>query len=217
MEHATPPQEQGRLIVFEGIDGCGKSTQAEMLYDCLKKHNRPVIHVREPGTTPAAEAVRKILLSTHDSFLSPEAELFLYLAARADLYKQTILPALQEGRMVLSDRCFWSTVAYQGGGLHLGVDHTYTLSLYATEQREPDFVFLFDLSPGQAALRRTGAGDRIESRSPAYLEEVRQTFLQLARQNAATTKVMDATCSIEEIHRRVVTETERFLQSPLSP
>ncbi len=108
---------QGVLIVFEGIDGCGKSTQAKLFTDRLTREGLEHRFVREPGTTPIAESVREILLHATTTALSPETELFLYLAARADLYRQEVLPALAAGQIVVSDRCFWSTVAYQGAGL----------------------------------------------------------------------------------------------------
>jgi len=201
----------GVLIVFEGIDGCGKSTQATLLAERLEEREEAVLLVREPGTTAVAEAVREILLHRTEHPLTPESELFLYLAARADLYDHVILPALAAGTTVVSDRCFWSTIAYQGAGLNLGVDVTRELSLIATKKREPDLVVLLDLPPEEAAARRRGPADRIERRGEEYLACVRAAFLTLAERSPATTLLLDAAADIDEIHATVLARVEPLL------
>jgi dTMP kinase len=206
---------RGTLIVFEGIDGCGKSTQAELLAQRLAAKGLPHRFVREPGTTAVAEAVRQILLHAVENPLSPETEMFLYLAARADLYRHLVLPALDAGETVVSDRCFWSTVAYQGAGLGLGVERARELCLLATAHREPDLVFLLDLAPEQAARRRSGPADRIEGRGAAYAAGVREAFLELARRAADRTAILDGARPVDRLHRTIVARTEGLLEVTL--
>lgn len=201
------------MIAFEGMDGCGKSTQARRFAEVIqaRKGQAACLLVREPGATPTAEAVRRILLESEAAAITPEAELFLYLAARADLYGRIILPALARGTTVVSDRCFWSTVAYQGAGLDLGVEQTRALSLVATQQREPDLVLVFDVPPDVAQKRLTGDADRIEGRDPAYRAKVRQAFLDLAEAAGPRAAVIDASASIDAIHQQVLIQTSQFL------
>jgi dTMP kinase len=200
---ATTRRRPGILVAFEGIDGSGKSTQIALLKERLTRARRRTLLVREPGTTPTAEAVREILLRRREHAPGPEAELFLYLAARADLYRHVILPALADGTIVLSDRCFWSTIAYQGRGLGLGTAKARALSLLATRGREPDLVVLLDLPPDEAARRRTGKADRIEARGNDYLAQVRAGFLALARGARDRVLVVDARTSIDAIATQV--------------
>ena len=204
----------GILIAFEGIDGCGKSTQAALLAERLRAEGRAVVHVREPGATPVAEAIREILLHGHDMHVSPEAEMFLYVAARADLYSRTILPALARGDTVISDRCFWSTIAYQGDGLGLGIDQARALSLLATRGREPDLVLLFDLPPAAARARSPGKEDRIEARGTDYLAQVRAAFLEMAARQPQAAAVLDGTGPIPELQREVMTCVRPLLERP---
>ncbi len=206
-------RRRGVLIAFEGIDGSGKSTQIALLEARLARARARRLLVREPGTTPTAEAVREILLHRREHAPGPEAELFLYLAARADLYRHVILPALACGTIVLSDRCFWSTVAYQGRGLGLGTTKARELSLLATQGREPDLVILLDLPPREAARRRRGKADRIEARGNAYLAQVRAGFLALARRARTRVLVVDARTSIETIEASILAAVEKLLRT----
>ncbi len=209
---ATTQRRRGILIAFEGIDGSGKSTQAAMLAAHLSRAGARHALVREPGTTPVAEAVRKVLLERRKHAPGPEAEMFLYLAARADLYRRVILPALARGEFVLSDRCFWSTVAYQGCGLGLGVSKARALSLIATYGREPDLVILLDLPPEKAARRRRGRADRIEARGNRYLAEVRAGFLALARRARGRAMVVDACAPAHLISLDIITRLYALLR-----
>jgi dTMP kinase len=214
---ATTRRRSGILIAFEGIDGSGKSTQIALLEARLARTRLRRLLVREPGTTPTAEAVREILLHRHEHAPGPEAEMFLYLAARADLYRHMILPALSRGTVVLSDRCFWSTVAYQGRGLGLGTAKARELSLLATQGREPDLVILLDLPPKTAAQRRTGKADRIEARGDTYLAQVRKGFLALARGARDRVLVVDASASIETIQANILARVTKLVRPRRTP
>ncbi len=209
---ATTARVPGILIAFEGIDGAGKSTQAALVADRLADTKTRALLVREPGATPVAEAVRRLLLERGKNAPGREAEMFLYLAARADLYRRVILPALDRGRFVLSDRCFWSTVAYQGRGLGLGVAKARALSLIATGGREPDLVVLLDLAPEEAAARRRGKADRIEARGSRYLAEVRAEFLALARRARGTAMVVNAHLPADTICLKILARLRALMR-----
>ena len=203
---------KGKFITFEGIDGAGKSTQAALVADRLADTKTRALLVREPGATPVAEAVRRLLLERGKNAPGREAEMFLYLAARADLYRRVILPALDRGRFVLSDRCFWSTVAYQGRGLGLGVAKARALSLIATGGREPDLVVLLDLAPEEAAARRRGKADRIEARGSRYLAEVRAEFLALARRARGKAMVVNAHLPADTICLKILARLRALMR-----
>ncbi|HNR99102.1 MAG TPA: dTMP kinase [Planctomycetota bacterium] len=209
---ATTARVPGILIAFEGIDGAGKSTQAALVADRLADTKTRALLVREPGATPVAEAVRRLLLERGKNAPGREAEMFLYLAARADLYRRVILPALDRGRFVLSDRCFWSTVAYQGRGLGLGVAKARALSLIATGGREPDLVVLLDLAPEEAAARRRGKADRIEARGSRYLAEVRAEFLALARRARGKAMVVNAHLPADTICLKILARLRALMR-----
>jgi len=209
---ATTARVPGILIAFEGIDGAGKSTQAALVADRLADTKTRALLVREPGATPVAEAVRRLLLERGKNAPGREAEMFLYLAARADLYRRVILPALDRGRFVLSDRCFWSTVAYQGRGLGLGVAKARALSLIATGGREPDLVVLLDLAPEEAAARRRGKADRIEARRSRYLAEVRAEFLALARRARGKAMVVNAHLPADTICLKILARLRALMR-----
>ena len=205
------PGEKGFLIAFEGIDGCGKSTQAKLLSQRLEEKGVEHLLVREPGTTQVAESVREILLHAVEKPLDPETELLLYLAARADLYRRLLLPRLRERFVVLSDRCFWSSVAYQGAGLGIGTEKTRELCLFAVAGREPDLVIVFDLPLAEALGRRKGPADRIEGRSRKYIERVREAFLEQARAAGEKALVLDGTEKIETLHEIVLGHVQKLL------
>ncbi len=195
----------GVLVAFEGIDGCGKSTQGAALVERLRASGpREVLAVREPGGTAFGERVREMLL--HGGAIDPLTETLLYMASRAELYAGCVLPALARGAIVVLDRTHWSTAAYQGGGL--GVDEALILATAraATRDREPDRILLLDV-PVEAALGRlgaTGAGpDRIEARGAAYFERVRAAYLRYARAAPGRFAVLDGTASEAEVARAV--------------
>ena len=176
---------QGLLITFEGIDGCGKTTQARRLYVSLKRRRYPVLFVREPGGTPVSERIRKILLD-RDAAITPVCELFLYEAARAQLAEQIIIPELEKGTIVICDRYYDSTTAYQGYGRRLDLRLIEKLNRLASVNRRPDLTFVFDVDYRTSLARRKVSADRLERESRAFFDRVRRGFRALAKDKRVT-------------------------------
>ena len=183
---------KGLFITFEGAEGSGKSTQIKLLEDYLKKKGKRVLVLREPGSTKFSEDLRHVLLDKKNGFLSEKTELLLYLAARAQLVKEKIIPALREKKIVLCDRFQDSTLVYQGYGLGLDRKVIELLGRFVSEGARPDLTFLLDI-PAQEGLRRAGgASDRIQERPLAYHRRVRNGYLKLASENPKRIKVIKA-------------------------
>lgn len=179
------------LVTLEGIDGCGKSTQAELLHDILKAQSIPFTPVREPGGTELGEDVRKVLLHKQYS-ISLQAELLLYMAARSELTKTVILPALKSGKLVICDRFTDSTLAYQGYGGGADLFLVRLLNDQATFRLRPHLTLLLDLSVEEAESRRTSTADRMESKDYHYHKRVRYGYLEIASQDPQRVKIIDA-------------------------
>ena len=165
------------FITFEGLDGSGKTTQAELLAQALRSEGRDVLRTREPGGTPLGEEVRRLLLEGVE--MSPWTEAALFAAARAELAENVISPALAAGRDVISDRYLDSSLAYQGIARGLGVPQVLQLNLAATEGLLPDRTFLVLLDPDKAAARHSG-GDRIEREGLELQRKVDAAYRELA-------------------------------------
>ncbi len=189
---------RGLLVSLEGIDGCGKSTQMELLQNKLSQKNISFISVREPGGTAAGEGIREVLLQTSYA-ITAEAELLLYMAARAELSRQVIIPALTEGKLVLCDRFTDSTLAYQGYGGGMDLRWIDQLNWRATGSRLPDLTFLLDLSLEEAAARRGNNSDRMEKKDLSYHIRVRQGYLDIARREPERMIVLDAAVSEDKL------------------
>ena len=172
---------KGILITFEGIDGCGKSTQAAMLHDRLVELGYSCSIFREPGGTIIGERIREILLDSSNTDMSNFTELFLYLSSRAQITAEIIVPELNSGTVVILDRYIDSTVAYQGIARGLGIDCVRTLNCIATGGLVPDRTFLFDCDPVVALSRRKTPPDRLESEGVSFMHRVREGFLSLSR------------------------------------
>lgn len=168
--------ERGRFIVLDGIDGCGKSTQASRLTQRLRAMGRRVLHVRDPGATPVGEGIRRLLLDPATGEMEPMAEMLLYQAARAQLARAVIAPALIAGEDVVCERWHSSTEAYQGAAGGVDGAAVRTCSALATGGCEPDRAVLLDLPVADAAARLTGEPDRIEARGPHYRALVAAAF-----------------------------------------
>ena len=192
---------RGLLLAFEGLDGCGKSTQIARLEQRLRGAGVRVRALREPGGTELGEAVRDLLL--RGGHITPQAEMLLYMAARAELYERVVLPALAAGETVLLDRSQYSTAAYQGAGLGLPVDGILALAERAVGGRWPERVVLLDLDPAVARARLPEHKDRIESRDAAYFQRVAQGFRALAAREPARFRVVDARGTPDEVAARV--------------
>jgi len=184
-----------RFFTFEGLDGSGKTTQLGMLAEFLRSDNIPVVAVREPGGTALSDRIRSLLLSA-DHGITPEAEVLLFSAARAQLVSEVIGPALSAGKVVLADRFGWSTLAYQGYGR--GLDQGKILPLFhvACGRIWPGHTFLLDLPVTEIRSRLQAGGrapDRMEREKDAFFEKVRAGYLDIARHNTANFTVLNST------------------------
>jgi dTMP kinase len=171
----------GQLIVFEGLDFTGKTTQVRLLADRLHKANLRVTTTREPGGTSLGESVRKVILSNENTELLPLSELLLFITCRAQLSSEVIEPALASGHIVVSSRFRLSSLAYQGYGRGIDLDLIQRLNEIATSGRRPDITFLIDLPAKEALARKRGEGDRIEQEDLAFYRRVRDGYLELTR------------------------------------
>ncbi len=192
------------FVSLEGIDGSGKSTQAGLLAEAL---GSDALLVREPGGTAAAERVRE-LLADGELELDPMAELLLFCAARADLVRRVIRPALEAGRDVVSDRFSDSTAAYQGGGRGLGIELAERLSEAAAEGLRPDLTVLLWIDPEQVA-ERVGGDDRFEAAGLELQLAVASAYEEIALRHPDRVVTVDASGSVEEVHARVMAEVQR--------
>ena len=200
------------FITFEGIEGSGKSTQIKKLLNWFKEKGLKAIAVREPGGTEAGERIREIILSKWKEKFPPVAELFLFCASRAFLVENLIKPALSEKTIVVCDRYFDSTIAYQGFGRGIDLDLVKKVSLVSTLGVFPDITFLIDVPP-EVSLKRLGnKKDRIESEDIEFHKRVRNGFLEIATQEKERFVVIDGTKSPEEIHLEVVKCVEEKLK-----
>ncbi|WP_456455678.1 dTMP kinase [Thermovibrio sp.] len=197
------------FITFEGIEGCGKSTQARLLYEELLNRGKEVILTREPGGTPSAEELREFILKEREEFFPPFSELLLYIAARGFHVENLIRPALKERTIVVCDRFSDSTVAYQGYGRGIDPKVIKEINRMATNGLTPDITFLIDL-PVQEALRRIKERkkDRMEKEELEFHERVRRGFIEIAKSEPQRVIVLDGRKKIEEIFKEVVKKLE---------
>jgi dTMP kinase len=202
---------RGRFIVIEGIDGSGKSTLAARLAEDLARDGRKVLRTREPGGTPIGEKVRALLLDAKNAEMVPLAEFFLYMASRAQLVDEVIRPALASGQIVLCDRYYYSTAAYQGAAGNVGVDAVLDISEKVAKFAKPDLVALLDLTPKVARARQGIRDDRVESKGAAYQERVRRGFLVIARRDRRRFRVFDASQPHDAVYAEVRKEVDRVL------
>ena len=204
---------KGLFITFEGIDGCGKSTQTSLVKAWLENLGREVLLVREPGGTKIGEKIRTLLLDKENGTMAPMAELFLFEAARAQIVEETIKPALASGKVVICDRFFDSSVAYQGCARGLGAGMVKRLNMDATGGLAPDITFFLDISVEEAVRRRNTRGeakDRIESAGDKFQEKVREGFVLAASEDGRIVTI-DASATPEEIFARIQEKIEALL------
>ena len=196
MSHRAP------FIVLEGPEGAGKSIQTGLLAEWLRQQGWRVRTTREPGGTPAGDAIRDILLQSDDLHLAPQTEALLMSAARAQHVQELIIPALNNGEIVISDRYVDSTYAYQGGGRELPIDDLKAIQRFATDGVLPDIRLLLDLSVETGLARRHGDVEQVNRIDRAPLEfhqRVRDAFLQLAANDPASWDIIDASVAIEDV------------------
>lgn len=200
---------QGLFITFEGPDGCGKTTQMNLLAQYFEKKGKKVVLTREPGGKGLGEKVREILLN-YDGEVSDRCESFLFLADRAQNIDIIVKPAVEKGEIVLCDRHIDSTVAYQGYGRGLDLNEINILNNLATGGKKPDLTLVFDVDV-ETSMKRVGKEkDRMESAGIDFHNRVRNGYLELAKQEPTRIKVLDATKTIEEIHEKVVEIVEKL-------
>ena len=196
----------GLFISFEGIDGVGKSTQADLLETWLQGKGKTVVRTLEPGGTEVGVEIRKILLH-HRGDLAPRAEAALFAADRAHHVASKIRPALSRGEIVITDRYFDSSVAYQGAGRELSQTEVRDLSIWAVGGLLPDLTVLLDLPADVARNRRNGSGtepDRLESEKIEFFERARQAYLDLAKAEPNRFLVIDASATVEQMQQQIV-------------
>lgn len=205
----------GKFITVEGIDGSGKSTQIEFLYDYLTRNHFKVLVSREPGGTPLAEKIRELLLNES---MNIQTELLLMFAARADHFQRTIQPALAQGIWVLCDRFVDSTYAYQGYGRNMPIAEIELLEKMTIGNFKPDLTFLFDI-PAEVATKRVFNSrtllDRFEREKTAFFNAVRKGFLARAHYDPERIKIIDSTQEIMPIQTKLVEYLYPFMQCPV--
>ena len=199
--------KRGLFVTFEGSEGCGKSTQIRHLTVWLEKQGNECVTTREPGGTPAGDEIRHLLQHAPQGHgLVPEAELLLFAASRAQLVRELILPALQAGKVVVSDRFHDSTTVYQGVARKLAPTTVASINNFAIDSCLPDITFLLDMDAREAhgrIQRREQPADRMESEPLAFYEAVREGYLRLAAAEPARFVVLDATLTEEDLARQI--------------
>jgi dTMP kinase len=206
----------GLLITFEGPDGSGKSTQARLLAERLRRDGYSVLETAEPGGTSIGQQIRRILLDPANQELLPLTELLLMFAARAQNVEQWILPALAEGKIVVSDRFTDSSIAYQGVGHGLGWETVLEVDRIACHGLIPDLTLSIDIDPetglARAHSRNKNHEMRFEQQSVAFHQKVRAAYHELARREPLRFRLMDGSGSPEDIAARVWSEVARLLE-----
>jgi dTMP kinase len=211
---------KGRLISFEGLDGAGKTTQMELLEQWLNARHVSYVRTREPGGTALGIEIRHLLLNRPELAITPLAEAFLFQADRAQHFTNVVLPALEAGKLVMTDRCFDASIAYQGHARGVGVELVTRLSMIATQGHIPDLTILLDLDPSQVRTRTDVVNDisglreeqtRFDAEAEQFHQRVREAFLMLARLYPERIKVLDASRSPQLIHEEIIALVKSLL------
>ena len=202
--------KKGLFITLEGADGCGKTTQLNLLKEYLTSRGYEIVVTREPGGKGLGEKLREILLN-YDGEVSDRCEAFLYLADRAQNIDTIIKPAINSGKIVLCDRLTDSSVAYQGYGREQNIDNINMLNELAVNGVHPDLTIVFDIDT-ETSMARVGAEkDRLESAGIEFHKRVRNGYLEIAKKNPQRIKVVDASQTIEDVQRDVIKIIEEVL------
>lgn len=200
------------FLSLDGIDGTGKSTQLLLLADNLRHRGLTVTTCVDPGGTDLGGKLREILLHGRQATMSVRTECLLFMASRAELVNQVIIPALGRGEIVLSDRYLLANVVYQGHAGGLLPEEVWSLGQFATSGLIPDLTIVLDLPVDTAKSRREGKADRMESRDNGYFERVRQGFLIEAARDPARYQVVDATPTVERVQATIAKIVERHFR-----
>ena len=193
----------GRFIVLDGPDGCGKSTQTQLLVEWMQKQDVPTVSFRDPGDTEIGEKIRQILLNPEHDAMDTRTELLLYMAARAQLWAEKISPALEANHCAVLDRWLSSTCAYQGCAGGFGMEKVIKIATDCLERVWPDLTIILDVDLQTASQRLNRQLDRMEQKGDSYHQRVREGFLQLAKQQE-NFLVVDAASDIETVHNNIL-------------
>lgn len=204
----------GLFISFEGIDGCGKSRQAQLLAAYLQQQGHKVLLTREPGGCPVAEKIREVLLDPRNTAITPRTEALLYAAARAQHVEEVIRPALAAGTIVICDRYLDSSLAYQGSGRQLGYDTVEQVNTFATGGLLPDITFFLDVGPEEALQRRHArtTTDRLESAGMEFQKQLYHEYIRLQESHPTRIRRINASGSKQETQQKIRSELGDFLR-----
>ena len=210
---------EGLFITFEGLEGAGKSTQAQMLMNHLEREGYPVLLTREPGGTAIGEAIRDLLIDPTHEEMDPLAEVFLFAAARRQHVEQLIRPRLAEGTIVICDRFADATVAYQGYGRRVHLTQIREVNGMCLWRTQPDLTFYLDIEPGlglarlRERCRQDGsAPDRLERLDLDFFSRVREGYMDLVRDEPGRMRMLDASLERQALHARIVDCVMREVQ-----
>lgn len=198
------------FITFEGPDGSGKSTIIQKVYDYLIENNYDVIKTREPGGSPIAEKIRNLILDTENTEMGYRTEALLYAASRAQHVEETILPALNENKIVLCDRFLISSLAYQGVGRDLGIENVRKINEFGINEVFPDFVLFFDVDPITTLKRKSSldTADRLEKEGNNFHERVYNGYKEILN-SEKNIEIIDATQSVEDVFNQCIKVLKR--------
>ncbi len=200
------------FITFEGLDFCGKSTQVEILKDYFESKEKKVVIIREPGGTEISEKIRDILLDKKNSEMSIESELLLFSSSRAQLVREKIIPLLNRGYYVISDRFHDSSIAYQGYGRGIAIESVMAIQNFAIDGAVPNITFFIDVPLDEIGRRRIKHGednlDRIELSENKFYQKVYDGYLELCNTQERV-KLIDGTKNIEEVHQQILEEIKQ--------
>jgi dTMP kinase len=204
---------RGRFISLEGGEGVGKSTQVVALADAIRAHGIDVVETREPGGSEGAERIRELLLTGTDDRWGAQAEALLFAAARADHVDKVILPALESGNWVVSDRFVDSSLAYQGGAGGLGIEAVREINAFGIGENFPDrsLILILDEGSVRAQARDADGSDRIGGRSADYHHKVATAFRLIAAEESARVRLIDASGTVDDVTQRLVNSIQDLL------
>jgi len=203
----------GIFISLEGLDGCGKSTQAAKLTEWLRSRGKSVLNIREPGGCSISEQIRSLLLNKKNSEMDAKTELLLYFSARAQLVQEIIAPALAQDKVIVADRFGWATFAYQGYGRKMDLDQIAQLKNIACGDIWPDYSFLLDipLELMKTRLDNPENWDRMESSGDAFFNRTRQGYLEIAKKNPNTFTIIEGHEPIDKVFEQIKEKVKQFL------
>lgn len=216
MHNQVIMKQTGFFITFEGIDGCGKTTQLKLTAKFLSCHRLPILILREPGSTPLSEKTRQILLNRNLKF-NALSELLLYEAARAELVQKVIAPELTRGKIIICDRFYDSTTAYQGFGRGLNIDLINRLNRMVVEKNKPDLTFIIDVDYETSLSRRKHQPDRLENEKRKFFNRVRKGFREIARKDKRRVILIDGGQPAEMVFDEIKLWLIKKLKNRLNP